>query len=262
MSYFFLSRSAILRWLAGGSIVFLVMGLVKIERRKSGATFIDFPTDKKLTIVCVGAHPGDPEFGCGGTMAKFSEAGHHVIFLYLTKGEAYDPKKSFEEAAAIRTKEAEVSCGILRAEPKYAGQIDGHTLLNHEKTDEMEKILTDLKPDIVFTQWPVDTHQDHQVTGLLILNAWEKSGKPYELYFYEVNAGSETMSFVPTDYVDISAWRERKKSALMAHISQDPVGVYAKWFKPMEDFRGLECGATAAEAFIHFRKDAGIINLP
>ena len=43
------------------------------------------PDDKKLHIVCVGAHPGDPEFGCGGTMAKYSDAGHQVTFLYLTR---------------------------------------------------------------------------------------------------------------------------------------------------------------------------------
>jgi N-acetylglucosamine malate deacetylase 1 len=42
----------------------------------------------KLNIVCVGAHPGDPEFGCGGTMAKYSQAGNNVTFLYLTRGEA------------------------------------------------------------------------------------------------------------------------------------------------------------------------------
>ena len=44
------------------------------------------PGYKKLQIVCVGAHPGDPEFGCGGTMAKYSDAGHQVTFLYLTRG--------------------------------------------------------------------------------------------------------------------------------------------------------------------------------
>src|SRR3984885_15266023 len=53
--------------------------------------------DEKLRIVCVGAHPGDPEFGCGGTMAKYSDAGHTVTFLYITTGEASDPSKSFAE---------------------------------------------------------------------------------------------------------------------------------------------------------------------
>src|ERR1700712_5043542 len=60
------------------------------------------PDDKKLNIVCLGAHPGDPEFGCGGTMAKYSEAGHNVTFLYVTRGEASDPAKSYADMAALR----------------------------------------------------------------------------------------------------------------------------------------------------------------
>src|ERR1700688_1268536 len=69
--------------------------------------------DIKLNIICVGAHPGDPEFGCGGTMAKYSDAGHKVTFLYLTRGEASDPGKTYVEMAALRTKEAEVACKVL-----------------------------------------------------------------------------------------------------------------------------------------------------
>ena len=98
------------------------------------------------------------------------------------------------------------------------------------------------KPDIVFTQWPVDGHPDHQVTGLLALTAWVRAGRTFHLYFYEVNTGVETMAFVPTDYVDITAWREKKKGAMFAHQTQDPVNTYNDYFKPLEEFRGLEAG--------------------
>src|SRR5258705_6925217 len=89
--------------------------------------------DKKLKIVCIGAHPGDPEFGCGGTMAKYSDAGHMVTFLYLTRGEASDPKKSYSEMAALRTAEANVACKVLNAKPMFAGQVDGNTVLDQGK---------------------------------------------------------------------------------------------------------------------------------
>src|SRR5471032_2345894 len=85
------------------------------------ATAKGTPADKKLHIVCVGAHPGDPEFGCGGTMAKYSDAGHQVSFLYLTRGEASDAAKSPTEMAELRTREAEISCKILNATPRYLG---------------------------------------------------------------------------------------------------------------------------------------------
>lgn len=171
------------------------------------------PLKKPLNIICAGAHPGDPEFGCGGTMAKFAKAGHKVTFLYLTRGEAGDPNKTYAESAALRTKEAEVACNALHITPRFAGQIDGNTVLSNEKNAEMLKIIESEKPDIVFTQWPVDTHPDHQVTGLIILNAWAKMDKKFDLYFYEVNTGSETMAFVPTDYVDITDVRDLKKNS-------------------------------------------------
>jgi LmbE family N-acetylglucosaminyl deacetylase len=211
------------------------------------------PPNKKLNIVCLGAHPGDPEFGCGGTMIKYSEAGHTVTFIYLTRGEASDPNKSYAQMAALRTAEAEVACKVLNARPIFAGQVDGNTVLDKGRNEEMTKLIIGEKPDIVFTQWPIDGHSDHQVTGLLALTAWIKSGRQYHLYFYEVNTGSETMAFTPTDYVDITAVQDRKKVAMYAHKTQNPVETYNNYFKPLEEFRGLEAGVKAAEGFIHFK---------
>jgi LmbE family N-acetylglucosaminyl deacetylase len=209
--------------------------------------------DKKLKIICVGGHPGDPEFGCGGTMAKHTDAGHNVTFLYLTRGEASDPNKTYAEMAALRTKEAETACKILNTTPRFFGQVDGNTVLDKSQNDTITKLIQAEKPDIVFTQWPVDGHPDHQVTGLLALTAWVRSARAFNLYFYEVNTGIETMAFTPTDYVDITALRERKKQAMFAHQTQDPINTYNDYFKPLEEFRGLEAGVKAAEAFIHFK---------
>ena len=212
---------------------------------------------KKLTVVCVGAHPGDPEFGCGGTMARYSDAGHNVIFMYLTRGEASDASKSYKEMAALRTKEADLSTSVLKATAKYVGQIDGETVLDKMNIASFEKLLTAEKPDLVFAHWPMDSHSDHQVAGMLALTAWVRAARTFQLYFYEVNTGSETMAFVPTDYVHITSVRERKKQAMFAHKTQDPINTYTKFFEPLEKFRGLESGVEAAEAFIHF-KGAGL----
>jgi LmbE family N-acetylglucosaminyl deacetylase len=217
---------------------------------------------KKLKIVCVGAHPGDPEFGCGGTMAKYAQAGHSVVFIYLTRGEAGDPTKSYSESAALRTKEAETACNFLHVKPVFAGQIDGHSVFSNEKIDEIEKIIVIENPDIVFTQWPIDGHRDHQVTGALTLGLWAKSQRKFTLYFYEVNTGSETMHFTPTDYVDISDVKDLKREAMFAHKSQDPENTYNDYFKPLETFRGLESGVKMAEAFILFKNKSDRTGLP
>jgi LmbE family N-acetylglucosaminyl deacetylase len=161
----------------------------------------------------------------------------------------------------LRTKEAEVACKVLDATPQFAGQVDGNTVLDKEKNEDITKLLLAGKPDIVFTQWPVDAHPDHQVTGLLVLTAWIKSGRQFHLYFYEVNTGVETMAFVPTDYVDITAVHERKKEAMFAHKTQNPIETYNSYFKPLEEFRGLEAGVKVAEAFIHFKAQKERVNI-
>jgi len=221
-------------------------------------TTTNMPVEKKLNILCIGGHPGDPGFGCGGTLAKYSDAGHSVTILYLTRGEGWagDPSLSYDQAAALRTKEAETSCKILNAKPLFAGQIDGNTELNKKTSEAMTQLILSVNPDIVFTQWPIDSHMDHQVTACLTFTAWIKSHQKFDLYYYEVDTGSDTYGFAPTDYVDITDVRDRKKEAMWAHKTQGPEKIYEKDFHKMEDFRGLECGVMAAEAFIHFKVKA------
>ena len=40
-----------------------------------------------MNILAIGAHPDDIEFGCGGTLLKYSENGHKVYMLVLSKGD-------------------------------------------------------------------------------------------------------------------------------------------------------------------------------
>ncbi len=61
---------------------------------------------RKLKVVVAGAHPDDPETGCGGTIARYSDLGHEVVVLYLTRGERGINGKSYDEAGKIRTAEA------------------------------------------------------------------------------------------------------------------------------------------------------------
>lgn len=206
-----------------------------------------------LHVVCIGAHPGDPEFGCGGTLLRYSDMGCKVSVVYLTKGEASNSQKTYQEMALLRTAEAERSCQLLKARPIFAGQVDGDTELSKTSIESFVHLISSLQPDLLLTHWPSDTHQDHQVAGMLGLNAWSKLGQSFDLFFYEVNTGSETMAFVPTDHVDITSVRHRKKEALLCHQTQDPQAVYNDFFKAMEEFRGLEAGVKAAEAFIRFK---------
>src|SRR5450432_1565445 len=130
---------------------------------------------KMMKIVCVGGHPDDTKSGCGGTLARFAAAGHAVVIIYLTRGEAGIPGKSHEEAAAIRIRESEEACRILQTKPVFAGQTDGDTLLNNDWVRTLQRLLEVEKPDIVFTHWPIDCHKDHQVASLLTIQSWIRS---------------------------------------------------------------------------------------
>jgi hypothetical protein len=41
----------------------------------------------KFRILVCGGHPGDPEYGCGGTIARLTSHGHDVSILYLNQGD-------------------------------------------------------------------------------------------------------------------------------------------------------------------------------
>ena len=40
-----------------------------------------------MNILAIGPHPDDIEIGCGGTLIKYSQKGHNVFLLIITKGE-------------------------------------------------------------------------------------------------------------------------------------------------------------------------------
>ncbi|MCC7498324.1 MAG: PIG-L family deacetylase [Bryobacterales bacterium] len=212
---------------------------------------------RKLTVVFAGAHPDDPESACGGSMARFSAAGHRVVALYLTRGEAGIDGKSHAEAAAIRSREAERACQILGASPVFCTQVDGATELNAKRYDEFRQVLLAQKPDLVFTHWPIDTHRDHRVTSLLAYDAWQrtqtKGRGAFELYYHEVLTGRQTQQFLPTTYVDVTTTWRRKHDAIYAHVSQKPDNCY-ELHADMEKFRGLECGCERAEAYVAYAR--------
>src|SRR5205085_2295100 len=91
----------------------------------------------RLTVVCVGGHPDDPESGCGGTLSLYAARGAAVSVVYLTRGERGIPGKSLDDAARIRTAECESACKIMGAKPLYFGQIDGATEITRAQVDAM-----------------------------------------------------------------------------------------------------------------------------
>lgn len=213
---------------------------------------------KKMKIVVVGAHPDDPETMCGGAMILYSNLGHEVVSVYLTKGEAGIEGKSYEESAKIRTAEAQTACDILKVRPEFIGQIDGNCEITKERYSQIIDFLKREAPDIIFTHWPIDTHRDHRICSILVYDAWLFLKQKSAFYYCEVMSGEQTQNFSPTDYIDITGVIKQKHKACFAHASQKIEETYSNHHGKMEMFRGMEFGCNYAEAFVKHVKSSGI----
>jgi LmbE family N-acetylglucosaminyl deacetylase len=202
---------------------------------------------RPLKIVVAGGHPGDPECGCAGTIARYTDLGHQVTLLYLNRGEGYCGKADLAKCAAIRTDEATQACRILKARPLFADQYDGRAVVDNAHYETFGRIVSAENPDVVFTHWPTDRHRDHRALSMLTLDAWWKDRMSWALYYYEV-AGDTTM-FTPSEYVDISATEPRRRAACYAHASQQP----DKWYPEQVSLtraHGAARGLEQADGFL------------
>jgi LmbE family N-acetylglucosaminyl deacetylase len=138
---------------------------------------------------------------------------------------------------------------LLKARPAYAGQVNGHAVVDNTHYEEYAKLIDAEKPDVIFTQWPIDNHRDHRAITMLTYDAWRQSQKKFSLYYYEVSNGEDTLQFSPTHYVDITAVEPIKRAVCYAHASQTPDRYYSLQDQ-VAAFRGVEGGYKRAEAFV------------
>jgi LmbE family N-acetylglucosaminyl deacetylase len=232
-------------WMGTAAAIGLPMISTAAENEPDQASSM---TKSRLKVVVAGGHPGDPEYGCGGTIALFSDLGHEVVILYLNKGEGND--KTSNGPNPVRVAEATKACEILKARPSFAGQIDGHAIVDQFHYEQFHRLIEAEQPQVLFTQWPIDNHADHRAISLLSYEAWLRMGKKFALFYYEVSNGEDTVQFAPTHYVDITGTEARKRSACYAHASQAPDKFYALQ-ESVTRMRGIESGHKQAEGYIH-----------
>ncbi len=199
-----------------------------------------------MNILAIGAHPDDIEFGCGGTLMKYSEKGHKVYMLVLSKGSrGGDPE--------IRQKEQEDSARILKIEKLYFGDYRDTEILPSQKLiTEIESFLKDIKPGFIFVNYFDDTHQDHRNLADLTISATRYI---QNVLFYE---GPTTQNFTPNIFVDITSVLDKKYDCLNAHVSQvsktniEGLSIIEA-AKSTAHFRGIQGRVNYAEAFNSLR---------
>ena len=199
-----------------------------------------------MNILAIGAHPDDIEFGCGGTISKYSEQGHKVYMLVLSKGDkGGDPN--------VRQKEQEKSARILGAEKLYFGNDKDTEIVQSQKLiAEIEGFLKEIKPGFIFVNYFDDTHQDHRNLAVSTISATRYI---QNVLFYE---GPTTQNFTPNVFVDITGTLDTKYNCLNAHVSQvsrtniEGLSIIEA-AKSAAHFRGIQGRVNYAEAFNSLR---------
>ncbi len=131
----------------------------------------------------IAAHPDDPEFAFGATVAKWVKEGARAIYVLCTKGNrgSSDPEMSPEKLARIRQKEQKTAAKIIGAsEVIFLGHNDGELVADINLKEELVRLIRKFKPDIVFTHDPsyfyfkarrFINHTDHRACGEAVLDA-------------------------------------------------------------------------------------------
>lgn len=183
----------------------------------------------KLRILAVGAHPDDIEINCGGTLALYAQAGHHVMMAYATNGEKGHRTIPPQELAIIREKEARAAAAVIGAEVFWLGFPDGDLFYDRETRLDFVDMIRHAKPDIILTHWGETYHPDHIATSQLVCGASYISTVPHfkteheahtqvpKIYYMDVYYGAAVEA---SEYVDITTVHEQKKEMLAAHASQ------------------------------------------
>jgi len=199
-------------------------------------------------VLCLGAHSDDIEIGCGGTILKLIENYPNIVFQWVVFS-----------ASPEREKEATCSAGKFLADVAQKQILiksfkDGFLpFIGMEVKEAFEQIKQTFNPDLIFTHYRGDAHQDHRLISDLTWNTFRNHLiLEYEIPKYDGDLGNPSF-FVP---LKSSICQSKIKHLIDSFPSQK----YKQWFSE-ETFlailriRGIESNAPDkyAEAF-HVRK--------
>ena len=198
----------------------------------------NWPTVQKILVVL--AHPDDPEFFCGATIARWTAAGHNVVYWLLTCGDkgAQDPVTNPDELCSARVIEQKAAAAVLGVhEINFLGYADGYLVPDLELRRDVTRIIRRERPDILVTCDPRNllsdfriNHPDHRAAGQVVLDAaFPAAGNP--LFFPELlkDDGLQphnvkevwvSLTLEPNLKLDVTDQWETKLRALYEHKSQ------------------------------------------
>jgi LmbE family N-acetylglucosaminyl deacetylase len=191
-------------------------------------------------ILVILAHPDDPEFFCGATIARWSAAGHEIHYLLFTKGDkgTNDPEMTPEKLMEIREKEQREAASVLGVKTiSYLDKKDGYITADLDTRKEIVRYVRKVKPSVVVTCDPANiftrdghiNHPDHRYVGQQVIDAvFPATGN--RLFFPELldeglkpHTIHELWLSIPDEFnivIDVSETWPLKLLALSKHASQ------------------------------------------
>lgn len=198
-----------------------------------------------LKILFLGAHGDDIEIGCGGTILKLlRERQGDVVVRWVVFSASPERQAEAAASAAVFLREArqkEVSFGRFEDSffPYQGGEIKKY----------MHQLSREFSPDLIFTHYGRDRHQDHRLLSELTRNAFRDHWiLEYEIPKYDGGLGS------PNVFVPLAETICRSKvEYLFEHFKSQRCKT---WFTKdallaIQRLRGIECNSRSgyAEAF-------------
>ncbi|HZM79596.1 MAG TPA: PIG-L deacetylase family protein [Candidatus Limnocylindrales bacterium] len=188
-------------------------------------------------VLCVFAHPDDVDFGSGGTVAGWVEAGLEVAYLLVTRGDAggFDDTPR-EKMPAIREAEQRAAAALLGVKEVefLEGYHDGLVTPSLELRRDITAAIRRFRPDRILTSSPLrrwdriagPSHPDHLAVGEATTCA-VYPGSRNEFAHMDLGLPAWTVREVwytggpnPDHAVDVTDAFDRKIAALRAHITQ------------------------------------------
>lgn len=134
------------------------------------ATYAQADPGKKLNVIIIGAHPDDPD-KMGGSAYKWTQAGHNVLMVSVTNGDAGHQSIKAPELARIRREEARKAGDVIGIKYITLDNHDGQLMPTYENRLQIIKVIREHNSDLVIFPRPYDYHPDHRYTGILVLDA-------------------------------------------------------------------------------------------
>jgi len=212
--------------------------------------------DSKKSILVILAHPDDPEFFCGGTIAQWIKNGHQVDYVLMTRGEKGindDFNDSFNIIEIRRNEQRKAADTLGVGTIEYLDYNDGMIVPDIEARKKIVASVRSHKPNIVVTCDPTNyymndnyiNHPDHRAAGQIVIDA-VFPGVQNKLYFPDLaeqglkpHHVEEVWISLPKNQntiMDVTAEWPIKMKALICHQSQ--IGNLEKFRKHM-DSKGI-----------------------